>query len=95
MIGSILWGLFAGLFRALVAPIAQWLHDRQVRAEMRAEVLSEVKQHEAEALAAAMEQVRRNREVVENADDLELMRLNAAYRDAILADRLHKSHGND
>lgn len=92
---SIIWAIFGGLLRGLVKPVLDWFHDSAVRQQAIVDTLSDVKRHEAEALQAAVMEVKHNEAIIENADDLQLMRLNAAYRDAILADRLHKSHGND
>lgn len=92
---GLIGAFFGGLLRGLFAPVLAWFHDSAVRQQAIVDTLSDVKRHEIEALEAAVREVKRNEEIIENADDLQLMRLNAAYRDAILADRLHKSHGND
>lgn len=90
-IGAFLGGLLRGLFE----PLLKWFHDSAVRQQAIVDTLSDVKRHEAEALEAAVMEVKRNDEIVHSADDLQLIQLNADLRDAILADRLHKHHGND
>jgi hypothetical protein len=77
-IGAFLGGLLRGLFE----PLLKWFHDSAVRQQAIVDTLSDVKRHEAEALEAAVKEVKHVSETID--------RQSRADTDAVL-DELYRA----